>query len=234
LSGDNAVAASGAQSAPYLLGDNAVAASGARSAPYLLTDAILGPVVDAAVAYVVEVEGDAAASALRDITYSVVDLPGDLLGLAGEGTIQIDVDAAGYGWFIEKYEVRSTKYEGQSAKYKVQSTKYEGQSTEYVGSAAVHGIEPSIPRSAFGAPALVGPPHSIDLLTVVMHELGHLLGYDHEAEGLMAETLPPGMRWLPGEELFESCDDLDTIADTLARDPLETRIVDEAFGSLVD
>ena len=34
----------------------------------------------------------------------------------------------------------------------------------------------------------------MDLLTVVMHELGHVLGYDHDDDGVMAETLAAGVR----------------------------------------
>ena len=34
----------------------------------------------------------------------------------------------------------------------------------------------------------------MDLLTVVMHELGHVLGHDHDADGVMAETLAAGVR----------------------------------------
>ena len=34
----------------------------------------------------------------------------------------------------------------------------------------------------------------MDLLTVVMHELGHILGLDHAADGLMAEALTLGTR----------------------------------------
>jgi hypothetical protein len=35
-----------------------------------------------------------------------------------------------------------------------------------------------------------------DLLTVVMHELGHVLGRGHNEEGLMEERLPWGVRRL--------------------------------------
>ena len=47
-----------------------------------------------------------------------------------------------------------------------------------------------------GAPAA----GHMDLLTVVSHEVGHLLGYDHSADShdLMAATLPVGTRRLPG------------------------------------
>lgn len=34
----------------------------------------------------------------------------------------------------------------------------------------------------------------MDLLSVVMHELGHVLGFDHDEEGVMAETLAAGVR----------------------------------------
>ncbi len=38
-----------------------------------------------------------------------------------------------------------------------------------------------------------------DLLTAVMHEMGHALGFEHCDDGLMAETLSPGVRSLPNE-----------------------------------
>jgi hypothetical protein len=37
----------------------------------------------------------------------------------------------------------------------------------------------------------------IDLLTAVMHELGHIVGLDHTEEGLMADSLATGARLLP-------------------------------------
>ena len=39
-----------------------------------------------------------------------------------------------------------------------------------------------------------GEMNRMDLLSVVLHELGHLLGHNHEADGLMAETLAAGVR----------------------------------------
>ncbi len=39
-----------------------------------------------------------------------------------------------------------------------------------------------------------GEQHRMDLLTVVMHELGHVLGRDHDTDGVMAETLAAGVR----------------------------------------
>ena len=40
----------------------------------------------------------------------------------------------------------------------------------------------------------------VDLLTVVLHELGHLLGYEHtDSHGLMDAELQLGTRRLPGD-----------------------------------
>ena len=39
-----------------------------------------------------------------------------------------------------------------------------------------------------------GQRNRMDLLTVVMHEIGHLLGQEHIDDGVMAETLATGVR----------------------------------------
>ncbi|MFO0903247.1 MAG: proprotein convertase P-domain-containing protein [Pirellulales bacterium] len=54
----------------------------------------------------------------------------------------------------------------------------------------------STPRddAEFALPGNQGEQDRMDLLTVVMHELGHLLGRGHDEEGLMAETLAAGVR----------------------------------------
>jgi uncharacterized repeat protein (TIGR01451 family) len=44
-------------------------------------------------------------------------------------------------------------------------------------------------------------PGSMDLLTVVEHELGHVLGFEHSAApGVMEATLAPGVRFAPGAD----------------------------------
>jgi hypothetical protein len=47
----------------------------------------------------------------------------------------------------------------------------------------------------------------VDLLTVLIHELGHVLGYDHLEFGVMSDALPPGVRrLLDGECESEDAD----------------------------
>ena len=51
--------------------------------------------------------------------------------------------------------------------------------------------------SEFTTPGNQGEKHRMDLLTVLEHELGHMLGREHEESGVMAETLSAGERWTP-------------------------------------
>jgi Matrixin len=52
----------------------------------------------------------------------------------------------------------------------------------------------------FITPGDQGEPGRMDLLTVLMHEFGHVLGHEHEADGLMAETLDPAVRMNPDDD----------------------------------
>src|SRR5262249_2646565 len=105
-------------------------------------------------------------SRLRNVTVTITDLAGPQLGLAWGNTIWLDLNAAGWGWFIDP--------------------------------------TPADARE-FTTPGNQGEQNRMDLLTLLEHETGHLLGHDHEAEGLMAPTLRDGRRHDPssGGILFD-------------------------------
>jgi uncharacterized delta-60 repeat protein len=54
--------------------------------------------------------------------------------------------------------------------------------------------------SEFTTPGNQGEQNRMDLLTVLAHEIGHLLGHDHEEDGVMLDTLATAIRRLPGGE----------------------------------
>jgi len=56
--------------------------------------------------------------------------------------------------------------------------------------------------SEFADPDDRGEANRIDLLTVLLHEMGHVFGRDHERTGVMAETLPAGERRAPDTPAF--------------------------------
>jgi len=84
--------------------------------------------------------------------------------------IQLDVNAAGHGWFIDETPEDDAEFPTQRL-----------------------GLAADTQGSANG---------KIDALTVLMHELGHLYGYQDEVDSvsLMGATLPPGTRRLPDGE----------------------------------
>jgi RHS repeat-associated protein len=112
-------------------------------------------------------------SALSAAQFQVGDLGGAYLGVTSANVITIDRDAAGYGWFVDPTPADEREFGALNA------------AGEF--------------RAVMGGPA-VG---SVDLLTVVSHELGHVLGLPDvpgSDDGLMAEALAPGVRRVPSGE----------------------------------
>jgi hypothetical protein len=109
---------------------------------------------------------DPRVSALSGLRFAVADLPGAELGGAQGGTIALDADAAGHGWFVD-----ATPHD----------------SGEFALRTDDDTLSAAPGSAAFGA---------IDLLTAVRHEIGHALGFDHDdGLAVMREELATGVRY---------------------------------------
>jgi len=133
---------------------------------------------------------------LGSVTFQVEDLPGDLLGLASaaSGTVSIDVDGAGYGWFIDATPAMHEEFAFNAAS---------GQYEALAGTAA----------------------DGMDLYTLVLHELGHILGLGDldpsvVPNDLMTGTQPVGIRQLPNASHAALVNGAGTADDTIAVIPL--------------
>jgi hypothetical protein len=102
---------------------------------------------------------------IDDVRLEITDLSDRTLGQASADTIWIDATAAGHGWFIDTTPIDDSEFRARAA----------------------DGVLRATPDSdAFGG---------MDLLSVVMHELGHVFGLDsHE---LLGDTLGTGLRVEP-------------------------------------
>jgi len=98
---------------------------------------------------------------LANVRYAVADLGGAYLGLANPATntIRIDDDAAMFGWSLVS-----------------------GHSSVVIGHWSLDDAQMTNDKGPM-------PHDGVSLLTVMMHELGHLLGYEHSDAGLMAPVL---------------------------------------------
>jgi hypothetical protein len=87
--------------------------------------------------------------------------------------VQIDINGAGCGYFVDDSPLDDS---------------------EFALLAAGGGLQASAQSDAFGR---------IDLLSVVLHGLGHILGHDHgDEDGLMGATLETGVRHTDLDALF--------------------------------
>jgi uncharacterized repeat protein (TIGR01451 family) len=116
---------------------------------------------------------------LGSVRLEIADLPDDELGrVVGDNVVQIDIDAAGYGWFVD-----ATPWDD----------------SEFVPSRGRHELTAAVDGAA---------ARRVDLLTAVMHEWGHLLGSPHEENGLMRQTLPLGTRRLWDDAHLQADDEI--------------------------
>jgi hypothetical protein len=139
-----------------------------------LTDTELSSVVAAAIDRLATAgASNAQLAILNSVSFQIVDLAGAQLGSAGAGVVQIDINGAGWGYFVD-----DSPYDD----------------SEFAILAAGGGLQADEDSAAFGR---------IDVLTVVLHELGHILGYDHgDEDGLLGATLETGVRHTDLDALF--------------------------------
>jgi hypothetical protein len=185
------------------LADNLIAsvAPEAVIAESALTDDDLAPIVDEAIERWTDALGidDALAASLHEVSFQIVDFSDLTLGRAFEDTILIDADAAGYGWFVD-----TTPYDD------VEFSRLNEEGELVADSAS----------DAYG---------DMDLLTVVMHELGHVLGLedlDPDTHDLMSETLDAGVRQLADD--YINADNADSVEVNEANDLASLIVMDAA------
>jgi hypothetical protein len=116
--------------------------------------------------------GQAEAGALSHITVEVADLPGLTLAELRGDTVFVDADAAGHGWFVDSTPLEDSEFRVRLGR----------EARLAAASSPAHG--------------------TIDLLSVISHELGHALDLSHttdpgRTQGVMSPTLETGVRRVP-------------------------------------
>jgi hypothetical protein len=130
-----------------------------------LTAAQLQPIIAEAEQRLAAATGIQVSAAMTGVSVQITDLPGNMLGEDVGKTILMDRDAAGYGWFVDPTPADDAEFANVL-----------GPRTLAAGNSS-----PRVNR--------------VDLLTTVMHEMGHVLGYEHsDSVDLMYPTLPLGIR----------------------------------------
>jgi hypothetical protein len=144
-----------------------------------LTYEQLEPIIEAGKKRWMQVSGGKAekvAYLLKDTKYQIVQFKDGKVGgqyWCESNIILIDVDAGGAGWFIDPTPLEDEEYKETTLE---------------------HRLEAKLLSKAFC---------KLDLLTVVMHEQGHRLGYEHiplNSFFLMSSSSSTSVRMLPSVE----------------------------------
>ncbi len=102
---------------------------------------------------------------LNALSVQIADLDGQTLGLASDDSVWIDITAAGHGWFIDSTPIDDAEFRASTLDGALRAT-------------------PASPAAG-----------TMDLLSVVTHELGHVLGL--ESHALFGTALDTGLRLAP-------------------------------------
>jgi RTX calcium-binding nonapeptide repeat (4 copies) len=142
-----------------------------NASPTLLGEAELAAMAEQVKALWRSVPGitDAMLARLDAINVAVGNLEGTELGMVLGDTLLIDADAAGFGWFVDATP-------GESSEFTVE-------------------VERDVFTAAPGSDAY----GHYDLFTVLAHELGHVLGFDHKDAArfpVLRAELDPSMRYV--------------------------------------
>ena len=180
-----------------------------------LTEAALAPIVDEAIRRwrMMGIAGADSLGAPDRFTVRIVDLPGTTLGQVQGDTLYVDEVGAGLGWFVDPTPRDDHEFLVESSP------------TEFFA---------TLGSSAYG---------QFDLLTVVTHEVGHLIGLEHThgAGEIMAPTLEAGVRITPptnasvstGEVQLEQIADSPLYRPTLTRSEGSTRSGDDRRAKML-
>jgi hypothetical protein len=141
-----------------------------------LTQEALAPIVADAVRRW-EVELGRELTELDGVSFQIAELDGLRLGQVAGTTVWIDVNAAGHGWFVDPTPWSHHEFNRPRGTEEVWTAKR---------------IGPAVDQ--------------MDLLSVVVHELGHVLGFEHEhthpdhaeESSILDHVLGAGQRILPG------------------------------------